>query len=153
MCGTLKHGRGSTSLNKIGDPLVPVVNKTNGKAGDAKWSGFARIESSFWQRADPVKINVLASSFIEGKVELKLPDHIALQGIGLRKSVYVHGKLVGESKTFKILTRAAQNDFECSITASKKNKHRIPLCIDSITGNEYIFTPSDVISGQGSLKL
>lgn len=152
MCGTLKHQRGSTSLNKIGDPKVPVVNTAIGISGEVKWGGFARTESTFWSKnANPVKLDVMVTSFVEGSVELKIPTCVVMQGLGLRRDVYVHGKPVGEARTLKILTREARSDFERSITAHKQNKHRLPLCIDIMKGSEYIFTPSDVVSGQGSL--
>jgi len=155
MCGTLKHGRGSTSLNRVGDPLVPVTWMKDDvkKHAEVAWGGFARKEATFWNITDPVKVFVEATSFVEGRVELRIPPHVRMKGYGLRRNAYVKGKLVGKRGTLKVLTRPASGKFELEITSKKHNKWRIPWCIDINTKKDYIFTPDDIVKGQGNLRL
>lgn len=148
MCGTLKYGRGPTSVAKIGDP-IPVRNTLSGQEGRAIWSGFAQQEKlSWWEtKSNGIPVSLLIDTFVEGKVTFRVPTE-EIVGLGLRRDVFVNGKQVGWANTVKIVTRPAQGTFEKGIHS------RFPLTftLDKTSANPHIFTLSDtIVGGQAEL--
>jgi len=142
MCGTLKLEK---FKSKIGEPVVVIGTKGQ---GSATWSGFAkRSRLDFWKRRGETKnVAIRASSFIEGKVEFKVPGGL-MKGVGLKRNVMVGGRLVGPRNTVKLVTRPPKSDFE------KRIHDRWPV-VKRQDGMDHIFTENDVIiqdSPQGDL--
>jgi hypothetical protein len=112
MCGSLKH---ENTISKIGE-RVDITNVLTGKTGKLVWSGFAQQERLNWwlKQGATNGVVILADSFVEGKAEFKIPGSV-VSAIGLRKDVFVKGKLIGRAGTVRIVTRAASTDFEKTV--------------------------------------
>jgi hypothetical protein len=147
MCGTLKFGKGPTSVSKLGDP-IHVLNPFSMKEGRAIWSGFAQQEKTlFWQKmGNAIEMHIRAEIFTEKNLTFKVPDSI-IYGFGLRQDVILNGQLIGKAKTIKVITRPPMNNFERSI------HHRWPFCTDGQSLIPYQFTEKDVVEGQQYLVL
>jgi len=145
MCGTVKFGRGDTSIAKIGDP-VPVVNILDKRQGSAEWSGFAKQERTSWwiRQGKPVPVSLCITTFVEGSSEFKIPAESTVCGLGLTQDVKVQGKVIGRAHTVKVLTREPKNDLE------RKIHNRWPVVLDK-DGRVHIFTSSDLVKGQQEL--
>jgi len=142
MCKTLKLKK---FKSKVGEPVLVIGTKGQ---GTATWSGFAkRSRLDFWRRRGEVKnVAVRANSFIEGKVEFRVPGGL-MRGVGLKRDVMVAGKLVGPRNTVKLVTRPPKSDFE------KRIHDRWPV-VKLKNGQDHVFTEADVIlqdSPQGDL--
>lgn len=135
MCGTLKHEK---FKSKVGEPVLVVGNKGQ---GTATWSGFAkRSRLDFWaRRGETKRVAVKASSFVEGKVEFRVPGGL-MQGVGLKRDVMVGGRLVGPRNTVKLVTRPPMSDFE------KQIHDRWPL-VKNENGHTHVFSEVDVVAG------
>ena len=142
MCGSLRYNH---KPSRLGD-LLPVINPATGKQGTAEWSGFAKSEKlAFWNRnGNAVPISVVANSIVEQNIELKLRGII--KAIGLKKDVYIEGKLIGKAGSVKIVTRPPANEFEKRIHA------RWPI-VKMNNGECQVFTSNDMIKGPGELAL
>lgn len=140
MCSTLKFQK---YTSKIGHPVHVVGSKGQ---GIVTWSGFVKKNRlDFWQRkGETKKVNVKAHTFVEGKVEFKVPGGL-VQAVGLKKDVLVNGSLVGPRNTVKLVTRAAMNEFEKGI------HKRWPLV--KVDGQVHEFSENDVVNGQVQGKL
>jgi len=146
MCSTLRFKQYSS---KIGERVyVQIKGKDNGKRKVSKtWSGFARVDRlDFWKRkASYVKLKVIANVFQESKVHLRIPGG-QIDAIGLKKDVYVQGKMIAGQQTVKLITRAPMNIFEASIN------DRWPCVNDpDRPGHYYVWDDEDVMKGQKEL--
>lgn len=118
-------------------PKLEVVYQ--GKSGKAQLSGFAQVEKiGYWrEQADAVNVNILADSFCEGDVEVKVPTG-RIAALGLRREVKINGTIIGNAKSVRILTREARTNFE------KKLHHRWPLVYNGT--DIYEFTEKDCLN-------
>ena len=144
MCGTVKFGKGPTSVAKIGDPIpFTLQNSTELKTGE--WSGFAQEENAgYWGRVGGVGVYAPLTSFVEGSVEFKVPDGSVVMGVMLTRNVRAQGKVIGKAGSIKLLTRQPYSPLEAG------THPRWPAVLDK-DGKMYIFTTSDLIKGQQEL--
>lgn len=124
-------------------PKMDVVYQ--GKQGTATLSGFSQLEKiSYWRdRGDAVNVDILADSFEEQGVELKVPTG-RIAALGLRREVKINGIVIGDAKSVRMLTREARTSFE------KKLHQRFPVVY--VGTDIYEFTEKDCLN-QKQLKL
>ena len=110
-----------------------------GKSGKAKLSGFAKMSNlGYWrEQADAVNVEILADSFEEHGVEVKVPTG-RIAALGLRREVKINGTIIGNAKSVRILTREARNQWEAKL------HHRWPLVYSGT--NIYEFTEKDCLN-------
>lgn len=143
MCSSLKLEK---FKSKIGEPVLVIGTKGQ---GTAIWSGFAKRSrlDNFWKPRGLAKnVAVMVNSFIEGKVEFRVPGGL-MRGIGIKRDVKVAGRLVGPMDSVKLVTRPPKSDFE------KRIHDRWPV-VKRPDGTDHVFTENDVIirsSPQGDL--
>jgi hypothetical protein len=117
----------------------------------AKLGGFARLEKQSWwkQEGNATAVDILADTFTEQDTEFRVPNG-RIAALGLRKEVVVNGKIIGQPKSVKILTREARTELEKSI------HHRFPVVIvkDEDKGGYklYEFTEKDVVSSESPIQ-
>jgi len=135
VCGTLKHEKRAIKLGQLVDVYAPLT----GRLGRCAWSGHARREKldSYWYQNDCVPVHLHVSSFVEQGWELWVPTGI-IEGIGLKKDIWVGSNLIGTAKSVKIVTRPPLNEFE------KKIHHRWPLVLTD--NGPQSFTVKDIRS-------
>jgi hypothetical protein len=140
MCGKLKF-EGNVSL--IGEKVRVAIPYRNTEA-NVTWAGFATQEKQDWWslKGDARVVEVQASSFVEGKFEISVSKR-RIQALGLKKDVWVSGKLIGKAGEIKILTRPAETDFERSVHS------RWPLVLDE-DGQVCLFSSEDCVSSHQS---
>lgn len=137
MCCSIRRERVKEFVRN--HPNLPV--EYQGKSGKAQLSGFSQMEKiGYWrEQGDAVNVNILADSFVEGDVEVKVPTG-RIAALGLRREIKINGTIIGNAKSVRILTREARNKWE----SSKHN--RWPLVYNGT--DIYEFGEKDCISNQ-----
>lgn len=141
MCNHLKlenlHARIKDQIN--------VYVPSTGSKGKAQWDGFAQMGKLGWWLKESQGVNVClpASTFNEQGVEFNVPGGV-ISGIGLRKDVVIHGRVIGKAKSVKIVTREARNAFE------RKIHGRFPVVINN--GEIYEFGSKDVVKSDKMIQ-
>jgi hypothetical protein len=112
MCGTLKF---NDTRHRLGGNVTARVYRS-GDTIKGKWTGFIKQEHIGWwmDQAALTPVEIVATTFIEGKVEFAVPTSKIL-GYQLGNDVFFGSQKIGSAGDIKILTRAPMNRFEGAI--------------------------------------